>query len=361
MTTIVIDKFSGTEEAWGDYFQAILTKASTATALHSDGFVGHILTAELYKSYSTSTECPAGRVFHLLPEPGEKPTVVDENWKLWEYDSNRKTRESTELLLFRTAFEDSLDPISKKRMSEGLHKLRRRSLVFMMSWLLERYGGATTTTLKNNLAKFKEVFVDNGTMSVETYISECHEDPFEIAKQSGNTIAETTRVSDLTDGLEPCGTFREVFTHYVLTYQTPKEQRFDVLVNLIIKESQRLNKKTSGGSGHVNQVTRSEPSLSLQSLNTKIDTMVDTFTSALNAFTAAAAVQQQQSHATEKKTRGAQDVCPLPFYCWTHGPNRSHGHGGKKACKYPQPGHQATATWANKMGGVIVPTTYPNK
>lgn len=45
---------------------------------------------------------------------------------------------------------------------------------------------------------------------------------------------------------------------------------------------------------------------------------------------------------------GGPATKPKPYYCWTHGPNRTHD---SNACNNKATGHQNTATLANKMSG----------
>ncbi len=49
----------------------------------------------------------------------------------------------------------------------------------------------------------------------------------------------------------------------------------------------------------------------------------------------------------EVKALMSKDKKSLNHYCWSHGP----GNHDSKSCKYPKPGHVATATANKKCGG----------
>jgi hypothetical protein len=342
MTTkvIVIPKFSGNPKDFPEYRKDYEGKAALASIYHPQGLTGLVMSRKKFKKFTMSPQCVNGIAkFELLPET--VPAKENEDFHVWEYHAKRKTAETAEVLAYRTAFEDSLDPISKRRMSDDDHGLSKMSLFDMVDWLDKRFGTPTAVTLKDNLKLMATVRVEDGSTSMDEYISTFHEEPHKVAKKNNNNIAMTTRVQSLLDGVEQCGVYRDVLSHFHFTYKTPEEWEFDQLADQLRAFDARTTRKTSGGSGLINQVVTVNAPLSLQALSDKLDYV-------LTALSAAA---------VQERAPVKLQLDP-PYYCWSHGPN--HTHNGDSPCNYPRPGHQSAATAANKMGGATGRTRHRN-
>ncbi len=51
------------------------------------------------------------------------------------------------------------------------------------------------------------------------------------------------------------------------------------------------------------------------------------------------------------KVAAAPGVNTKSHYCWSHGPQNTHGSGD---CNFPRAHHKKTATFENKQGGALV-------
>ena len=349
MTTkvITIAKFSGEPKDYPEFKRDVENKARTASALHENGLLGLIMTEENYKDFTTTASCKNGLKFTPLPETDQSKSDELQGFVMWEYHAKKKTAETVDILAMKTAVEEALDEVSKRRMSDPKYGMAKLTIADIMEWMEKRFGKPTAQTLKDNLELMNTIRVENGTSSMDKYLSTFHEEPYKVAKQNGNDIAKSTRIMSLMDGIAQCGVYSGAVDQYLFAYPTPETQEFDKLAELLRAQDARATRKTSGGSGMVNQVTENAPPLSLQSINEKLDSFMSAFT----ALTAAAALQQQQvPQSQHQQTRAPRpDTRPDTHYCWTHGPNASHN--GDAPCKFPRPGHQPTATAANKMGG----------
>jgi hypothetical protein len=237
----------------------------------------------------------------------------------------------------------------------------------MLAWLDAKFNVVTPDTIAEAQDKMDVPFVDNGVLTILQYIDQHHVIPHQVAATNGGAYPQTTKVRKLIVGLTQCGLFAETLSFYRRTYKTTITQTFELLCEMIEEdEPSRASKKTSAGTGLINEATIVEHPF-VKNLLEKIDSMQN----AIVILSANAAAQQTHHQPADQQTskKSSTRVPSAPsvqsaaknsgrtkekaFYCWTHGPNNSHS---SLDCEWRSHGHEERATYHNKMGGALVPT-----
>lgn len=359
-------KFSGVHEEYQDWRTNVCQFATTANATHFMGFLGVLLTPDEFLLWATTPENPQPVPFALLPVPGPPPQAGAQ-FAGWQHTSKEYKQQQEDLMAFRKAFIAKIDDAILRAMSEPDTNfgVSRRAIPWMFAWLDTKYNAPTTEVIAAAAKLMTVPFVDNGDQTVVQYMDKHHAVPHRVAASMVNgAYHETTKVRALTEGLVPCGEFKDVLAFFRRTHKTVPEQTYALLSAMVEEEEpSRAAQKMSAGSGLVNQAT-TDPAF--KALCDQVAGMHAVVTSlAANA----AAAQQSTSKRPARGASKAPAAAPAPrggndnkrertHYCWTHGPNLSHNSAD---CSWPNANHQDAATYSNQLGGAQVPTRTHNK
>jgi hypothetical protein len=346
-----IVRFNG--ENFDDWDTSVINSCATASSLHPKGLLGFILTEPNYILHATPVGAAQPALpFQPLPSAPVDMPAAGAQFAPWGYVRDQKALEEKDKTAWTILFVASLDESSTKLLSESRQLgLTRRTLSHMYQWMVDRHGTNTTDYLDKNRALPEVPFVDDGTQTVTAYMEKNHSTAHQVAQENGEPMAQTVKVSKLTKGLAPCGAFKTVLEHFVFSHPKPAAQTFEILSGLVRTfDIGRAARQNSGGSGLVNQATADQATI--QAMCRQMEQMQAAI-AVLTANAVRGPVNTDNSkRATAAPTAGL--INTKANYCWSHGPQNSHGSGN---CDFPREHHQKAATFENKMGGALVYTS----
>jgi hypothetical protein len=162
------------------------------------------------------------------------------------------------------------------------------------------------------------------------------EQKYDLLQRAGHPESERSKVSNLKKSLIPSGLFAEAITIWFVQNGDVALQTFAAFsAAMIIHDGNREPEPMS------------EPTPAMDPSTISI-LMAESAEKRAYERGKKDARAEAKATATSAAKSGSPPRRPFDFYCWSHGPNRSHNGD---ACRYRKTGHIAGATGANKQGG----------
>lgn len=256
-----------------------------------------------------------------------------------EYDhlKGHYVDEQATLLSLKLALISRMNPAFRTRHEHSTPLLRQRPLWWLYGKLtsIATLSTAERDAVMNELESLKMKESDTFITIEAKFVSR-----FQELAQGGKPIAEHDQMRMLRKALADLPFFEREFRAYEAIHRPANTEAFETLSAFLDEaDSRRHRAPTPSELGfqqapalHLNQATAPQV----------VADQVDYKTLYL------AAIQQQTGAGAGPNATLQQQYPHCPHYCWTHGPNKSHGSA---ACERKKEGHKPAATYANTMGG----------
>jgi hypothetical protein len=160
------------------------------------------------------------------------------------------------------------------------------------------------------------------------------EQKYDLLQRAGHPESERSKVSNLKKSLIPSGLFAEAMSIWFVQNGDIALQTFAAFSAAMILHD-----------GNRDPEPMSEPAMDPSTISTLMAESAEKRAYEKGKKDARA---EAKATAASSARSGSPPRRPFDFYCWSHGPNRSHNGND---CRYRKTGHVAGATAANKQGG----------
>lgn len=256
---------------------------------------------------------------------------------------------------------DVLPAATIKALRHPSHGLTLHTLESATTALLALYDTLTPEDLSELRQQCLKPYVSSECM--RTYTA-THTTIHDTCANNKQPYPEQDKITLLLNGISPCGLFKDYILHWRITHSRVDQQKYNDLVQAVRTWADLIGKTTTGALGYSAAVTPTPaPSTPLaptdiaaiaaavHQLNLRAPPTPPPPRHVLQGRGVQRAPGRFSGRIAHMSPRapvavGAPRPIYPPNYCWTHGAGHSGTH-----CRYPAPGHQAHATFANKMGG----------
>ena len=365
MSEPTLHLFNGTREGYNAFrlkYQSIAKSSSVLCPL-GQGLLGFLYSEPEFIAINFPVGIAAGP-FVPRPPPDEEPVVAANASALqvsihnaqlaaWTRRSDKYDLQQSEVNKFKEMLLGALDPTTLQVLEDPITGTQNVTVAQIHAHLLNEFGVLSPTDLATIKARLAAPYQTN--IPIKHYTTS-HLRVHSTLTANLQPMAELDKVTELVNGVGPCGLFKDSITSWKERNPTAIQQTFPSLANALHAAADNFSTTvTSGSIGYsaaaINTATLGlDPAATALVVAAVIEHMASKSGTSAAVQTRAPGRQRTQAPTSARTPRPPGKRLYLPFdnnqYCWTHG----RGHASD-ACMNRSDNHKPDASLKNTMGG----------